>query len=184
MRCWCGYLSGARCRLFAYGPADATAIPKPHHLLPHLNPDWLYISGTGITWVIVEKRQWNGCSSSSSISSSSSSSSSCCCCCLLFLLTAYLAEAALWLAGRARGWPISWREPALVLPSSPWPWLWPGASRLSLSVTKRRSRPASWSSVTSTSCVSSLSSDSTSNTALHNQRTRRHHGTDLQTPYL
>ena len=32
MRCWCGYLSGARCRLFACGPADATAIPKPHHL--------------------------------------------------------------------------------------------------------------------------------------------------------
>jgi len=31
MRCWCGYLSGARCRLFAYGSAygsaDATAIP-------------------------------------------------------------------------------------------------------------------------------------------------------------
>jgi len=27
MRCWCGYLSGARCRLFSYGPADATAIP-------------------------------------------------------------------------------------------------------------------------------------------------------------
>jgi len=24
MRCLCGYLSGARCRLFAYGPADAT----------------------------------------------------------------------------------------------------------------------------------------------------------------
>ena len=24
-RRWCGYLSGARCRLFAYGPADATA---------------------------------------------------------------------------------------------------------------------------------------------------------------
>ena len=34
MRCWCGCLSGVRCRLFAYGPADATAIPKPHHLLP------------------------------------------------------------------------------------------------------------------------------------------------------
>jgi len=46
MRCWCGYLSGARCRLFAYGPADATAIPKPRHLLPHLNPDWFYFSGT------------------------------------------------------------------------------------------------------------------------------------------
>ena len=24
----------------AYGQADATAIPKPHHLLPHLNPDY------------------------------------------------------------------------------------------------------------------------------------------------
>jgi len=35
MRCWCGYLSAARCRLFAYGPADATAIPKAHHVLPH-----------------------------------------------------------------------------------------------------------------------------------------------------
>ena len=48
MRCWYGYLSGARCRLFAYGPADATAIPKSHHLLPHLNPDWFYLSGTGL----------------------------------------------------------------------------------------------------------------------------------------
>ena len=48
MRCWCGYLSGVRCRLFAYGPADATAIPKPRHLLRHLNPDWFYLSGTGL----------------------------------------------------------------------------------------------------------------------------------------
>ena len=48
MRCWCGYLSGARYRLFAYGPADAIAIPKPHSLLPHLNPDWFYFSGTGL----------------------------------------------------------------------------------------------------------------------------------------
>jgi len=46
MRCWCGFLSGARCRLFAYGPADATVSPKPQHLLPHLNPDWFYLSGT------------------------------------------------------------------------------------------------------------------------------------------
>ena len=23
-------------------------VPKPHHLLPHLNPDWFYISGTGL----------------------------------------------------------------------------------------------------------------------------------------
>ena len=39
MRCWCGYLSGVRCWLFAYGPADATASQNYHHLLPHLNPD-------------------------------------------------------------------------------------------------------------------------------------------------
>jgi len=30
MRCWCGCLSGAECKWFAYGPADATAT---HHLL-------------------------------------------------------------------------------------------------------------------------------------------------------
>ena len=29
MRCWCGYLSGARCRLLAYGPADATPSQNP-----------------------------------------------------------------------------------------------------------------------------------------------------------
>ena len=29
MRCWCGYLPVARCRLFAYGPADATASQNP-----------------------------------------------------------------------------------------------------------------------------------------------------------
>ena len=29
-----------KCRLFAYGPADVTAIPKPDHLLPDLNPHW------------------------------------------------------------------------------------------------------------------------------------------------
>ena len=27
MRCWCGYLSGARCKWFSYGSADATATP-------------------------------------------------------------------------------------------------------------------------------------------------------------
>ena len=35
--CWCGCLLGARCRLFAYGPADAATSPN---LLLHLNPDW------------------------------------------------------------------------------------------------------------------------------------------------
>jgi len=48
MGCWCGYLSGARCRLFEYGPADATAIPKSHHVLPHLNPDCFCFFGTGL----------------------------------------------------------------------------------------------------------------------------------------
>ena len=45
---WCGYASGARRRLFAHGPADATAIQKHHHLLPHLNPDWFHLSGIGL----------------------------------------------------------------------------------------------------------------------------------------
>ena len=39
VRCGCCCLSGVRCRSFAYGPADVTAIPKPHHLLPNLNHD-------------------------------------------------------------------------------------------------------------------------------------------------
>ena len=30
------------------GTAAATAIPKPYHLLPHLNLDWFYLSGTGL----------------------------------------------------------------------------------------------------------------------------------------
>ena len=42
--CWRGYLSGARCRL-AYGPADATAT---HCLSLQQNPDWFYLSGTGL----------------------------------------------------------------------------------------------------------------------------------------
>ena len=46
--CCCHYLSRARCRLFAYGPLDATAIPKPRDLLPHLNPDWFCLSGTDL----------------------------------------------------------------------------------------------------------------------------------------
>ena len=52
MRCWCGYLSGVRCRLFAYGPADATAIPKTKSSLASFKsrlvlplPDYLGYSG-------------------------------------------------------------------------------------------------------------------------------------------
>ena len=33
---------GADC--FSYGPADASAIPKPRHLWPRLNPDWFCFS--------------------------------------------------------------------------------------------------------------------------------------------
>ena len=58
MRCWCGYLSGARCRLFAYGPANATAVSKVHHLcLPYLNPDilpfWYWL-----TQVVLERSSY------------------------------------------------------------------------------------------------------------------------------
>ena len=62
MRCWCEDLSGARCRLFVYGPVDATAILKPCHLLLRLNPDWLYLCGTSLprlSW----KKLLSGCCS-------------------------------------------------------------------------------------------------------------------------
>ena len=35
--------------MFAYGPADATAMLKPHHRLRHLHPDWFYLSGASFT---------------------------------------------------------------------------------------------------------------------------------------
>ena len=62
---WCGYLSGARCRLFAYGATDATAIPIPCHLLPHLKPDWFLPVWYWLVQVVLEKMPLNGCSSSS-----------------------------------------------------------------------------------------------------------------------
>jgi len=37
VRYWRGYLSGARCKWFAYGPADATATPSS---LAQQNPEW------------------------------------------------------------------------------------------------------------------------------------------------
>ena len=42
---WWG-LFGARCRWFAYGLADV--LPS-HHLLPHLNPEWFYLSDAGFS---------------------------------------------------------------------------------------------------------------------------------------
>ena len=53
--------------MFTYGPADATAVPKPQHLLPPLNPDWFYLSATGLP-----RLSLNGCSISASSSISSS----------------------------------------------------------------------------------------------------------------
>ena len=47
---------------FTYGTADATAVPKPHHLLRDLNPDWFYLSGTGLATVVLETRPLNGSS--------------------------------------------------------------------------------------------------------------------------
>ena len=55
MRCWFGYLSAAMCRLFAYGPADATAIPRPHHLLPVI---WIQTSGTGLPRLLLKRGHW------------------------------------------------------------------------------------------------------------------------------
>ena len=52
--------------MFACGPADATAIPKRRRLLPHLNPDWLYHSGTGLTHGALEQRLFHGCRGNSS----------------------------------------------------------------------------------------------------------------------
>jgi len=70
IRCWCGYLSGARCRLFAYGSADATASQNWSSLVSFKSrlvlPFWYWL-----TQVVLENRQLNGCSSSSSSSRSS-----------------------------------------------------------------------------------------------------------------
>ena len=36
------------------------AIPKPHHHLPHLKPDWFYLSGTGLTRLSWKRGRWMG----------------------------------------------------------------------------------------------------------------------------
>ena len=61
MRCWCGYLSVSRCRLFAYYPADATLSQNPViscliFISRLVLPFWYWI-----TQVVLEKRLWNGC---------------------------------------------------------------------------------------------------------------------------
>ena len=48
-------------RLSFYFISRAEKSPKPRHLLPHLNPDWFYLSGTGLP-----RLSWKrGCNSSS-----------------------------------------------------------------------------------------------------------------------
>jgi len=42
---WRGYLSGARCKLFAYGSADATATPTS---LAAVKSDWFSLSGASL----------------------------------------------------------------------------------------------------------------------------------------
>jgi len=63
VRCWHDYLSGARCKWFAYGPADATATPSS--LVP-VKSRMVYLSGAGLARLSWKKRPLNGCSSSSS----------------------------------------------------------------------------------------------------------------------
>ena len=63
MRCWRGYLSGVRCRLFAYGPAECTA--SPNSIISCLIKSRLVLPfWYRLTRVILEKRPLNGCSSS------------------------------------------------------------------------------------------------------------------------
>jgi len=35
-------------------------LPKPHHLLPHLNPDWFYLSRTGLPRLSWKRGHWTG----------------------------------------------------------------------------------------------------------------------------
>jgi len=64
MTCWCGYLSGARCRLFVNGPAGATASQNPTVSSSCKSklalPFWYQL-----TKIVMEKRLLNWCSNSS-----------------------------------------------------------------------------------------------------------------------
>ena len=60
MSYWHGYLSGARCKWFAHGPADATATPSS---LASLKSRMIYLSGAGLPRLSWKKRPLNRCSS-------------------------------------------------------------------------------------------------------------------------
>ena len=54
VRYWRGYLSGARCKWFAYGPADATVTPSS---LAPVKSRMVYLSGTGLPRLSWKKRR-------------------------------------------------------------------------------------------------------------------------------
>ena len=58
MRCWYGYLSGMRCKWFAYGPADVTATPSS---LASLKCGLFYFFWCRLAQVVLEKMPLNGC---------------------------------------------------------------------------------------------------------------------------
>ena len=57
---WCGYLFRVRCRLFAYGPADATSIPKSPPSLASLKRRLVLPFWYRLTQVVQEKRPLSG----------------------------------------------------------------------------------------------------------------------------
>ena len=67
MRCWCGYLSGARCRLFAYSLVQLMPLhPKTPSSLASFKSRLVLPFWYRLAQVVLEKRPLNRCSSSSS----------------------------------------------------------------------------------------------------------------------
>jgi len=62
MRCWCGYPSGAMCRLFACGPANATASQNPSFLASFKSRLVLLFWYRGLPRLSWKKSPLNACS--------------------------------------------------------------------------------------------------------------------------
>jgi len=58
VRYWHGYLSGAKCKLFAYGPADTNATPSS---LAPVKSRMVYLLGAGLPRLSRKKRPLNRC---------------------------------------------------------------------------------------------------------------------------
>ena len=43
--------------VFVLSPITCIVDPETHHLLPHLNPDWFYLSGTGLPTLSSKRRR-------------------------------------------------------------------------------------------------------------------------------